>query len=360
MLTRLSLTNFQGWDTLDLPLGPITVVIGETNAGKSSIVRALSCVLFNGMTGQAMIRHGQKSAEVAVETSHGDTVRWVRSASVNRFLVNERVFDKVGVALPPDVAEALNIRELTFDGESVRLQWAPQMDAPFLLADAGAKATRMLSVAGKAAIVAQAAKLAQGESRQRNEKMGVLARTVAELETVLEGFRYLDDATSTAEALEQSLSTLSTQQARRTQLQQSLDQWRQVEITRAQAESAVAHRAIILGLATHHEQTMQVLVAARAKRDQLALLRTDMVRHWDKLQRGQAQLAALTAQVGIANRRVVAYTMRETLVQLQSARTMVATLEVTVLVAQQDVVDQTAAYQRLLAEATCPTCGRVA
>jgi exonuclease SbcC len=180
MLTRLTLKDFQAWPALDLPLSPITVIVGETNAGKSSILRALGCVLYNALEGSAMVRDGAGKnglAEVTLEVD-GHRVEWARGAGVNRFTANGVVLDKPGRVVPPAVEALTGIKELEFDGEAVRLQWAPQMDAPFLLADAGAKATRMLGVAGKAAIVAQATKYAVQESRE-----GVSAVNAAQAQT---------------------------------------------------------------------------------------------------------------------------------------------------------------------------------
>lgn len=44
MLTNLHLTNFRGFEDHEIPLRPLTVVVGKNNAGKSTIIEALTLV----------------------------------------------------------------------------------------------------------------------------------------------------------------------------------------------------------------------------------------------------------------------------------------------------------------------------
>lgn len=220
MIRRLTLKNFQAWPSIDLPLSPITVVIGETNAGKSSLLRGLACVLFNAFEGQGMVRQGAQTAEVSLELEDGTTVGWSRGNGVNRYTLDDQVFDKPGRTVPTPIQEALQVRELEFDGETVRMQWAPQMDAPFLLADSGAKATRMLGVAGNAAILAQATRLAQQESRSQQDALRAATAQLERLTEHLASFADVEAAEPLAEALRQALLTYDETAQRRSKLQE--------------------------------------------------------------------------------------------------------------------------------------------
>ncbi len=45
MLTRLQVRNFRSLENIDLPLGPLTVIVGPNGAGKTTVLRALDLVL---------------------------------------------------------------------------------------------------------------------------------------------------------------------------------------------------------------------------------------------------------------------------------------------------------------------------
>jgi AAA15 family ATPase/GTPase len=41
MLTKIRLTNFRGFADHELPILPLTLIVGRNNAGKSTIIEAL-------------------------------------------------------------------------------------------------------------------------------------------------------------------------------------------------------------------------------------------------------------------------------------------------------------------------------
>lgn len=253
MITRLRLTNFQSWRTLDVALGRITVVIGETNHGKSALLRGLSCVLFNAMEGAEMVHHGTTTATVEVETDDGHQVQWVRGAKINRFVVDGEVCDKPGRLVPGSVQDALNIGELEFDDEVVRLQWASQRDAEFLLAAGGAKATRMLSVAGKAAVVALAAKIAQDESRTLGMRVAAAQEQLEMAQKAVDSFDYLSRADKLAIDVESLQESVQLNAERRQVVQEA---WQVL----SGAEDALAQKAAHLREAGSLTDTWALLV----------------------------------------------------------------------------------------------------
>lgn len=74
----LALCGFQAHQSTYLPLSPgVTLLYGENDVGKSSIVTALRAV-FYGETSDALIRHGQASAKVMIEMEQGKVLSWER------------------------------------------------------------------------------------------------------------------------------------------------------------------------------------------------------------------------------------------------------------------------------------------
>lgn len=349
MITRLRLQNFQAWQSLDLTLSPITIVIGETNAGKSSILRGLACALFNAMEGTGMVRTGEKVAEVELETDDGHRVLWARGAGVNRYTCDGQLYDKPGRAVPAAVQAALQIQELEFDGETVRLQWAPQMDAPFLLADSGAKATRMLSVAGNAAVVSQAARLAVQHHKSEQDAARAATAQRDSLAQQVEGFSDVLVAEPVVRVLTRAIAAYDALVERKALLEKL-----SAEATRGRDARDVLQARV---------SVLQKLVEARSRlvniRETKSVLQ-DGLQSQSKLTVTQTRVTAARGLAALAASLIRLHEIRtlcqDTAVAVQqreAARRRVH--DVDALVTQRRTT-----YQDLVKSLTCPVCQRVA
>jgi DNA repair exonuclease SbcCD ATPase subunit len=348
MLRSIELRNFQAWAHLKLPLSPVTVIIGETNAGKSSILRGLSCVLFNSMEGQAMVKSGANLTEVVVATDDGHEVTWSRGNNVNRYTLNGQLYDKPGRSVPTPVQEALRIHELEFDGETVRLQWAPQMDAPFLLADSGAKATRMMGVAGNAAVVADAARLSQQEARSQQDALRSASTQRTQLAGLLEGFADVAIAEPVASDLRHRLGELERAQQKRGELEaaQRLYESLAPERARVTARQAAAH-ALTEALTQWRELHLrrssleagaEIAARSRVMDERLATAKA-LLETWGQRARLEEvrDLCRVYMQVSSG-----VQVVRQRLVRSEEGRDAAK-----------------AAYDEVVLALTCPTCGRI-
>lgn len=348
MIRTLKLTNFQAWPSVELPLSPITVIIGETNAGKSSLLRGLACVLFNAFEGQGMVRQGATTAEVELTLEEGRVIRWSRGQNVNRYQLDDLVLDKPGRAVPSAIQQALQIHELEFDGEVVRLQWAPQMDAPFLLADSGAKATRMLGVAGNAAVVAQAARLAQQETKSQADAFRAATAQLEQLTTQLSTYADVEVAAPIAQDLRAAMAAHAAAVTRRQTLE---------ELATLQAALAPQRQALEL----RHRQASTL---------------TTSLQQWIALDQRQTVLAGgiglttkrqgAATKAGQAQQLVAAWEQVRRLEELRGLFTAALDHQARHADLQARLTDATAQldlarteHTALVTSMTCPTCGRV-
>jgi exonuclease SbcC len=120
MLQRLRLKNFQTHKSLDLKLGQITTIVGETDSGKSAILRGLKWLCLNEPKGNGFIQHGQEEA-VAKVLVDGKTVSRIRGKS-NEYRIGKQVYKSFNNKVPTPVADLLAVQAFNFQG---------QMDAPF-------------------------------------------------------------------------------------------------------------------------------------------------------------------------------------------------------------------------------------
>ncbi|OAT85752.1 ATP-binding protein [Desulfotomaculum copahuensis] len=152
-ITGLLLENFQSHARSELHLSPgLTVIAGESDRGKSAIIRALRWLFFNEPRGTEFVRAGE--SECRVTAVFDDGTRLIRERSVtrnrNRYIISrpgeeERIFEGFGHEIPAEVIALHGVRPVELDADlKLVLNLAGQLDPPFLLADPGGVKARAI------------------------------------------------------------------------------------------------------------------------------------------------------------------------------------------------------------------------
>lgn len=134
-IEEVIITNFQShvYTRLSFVSG-INMIVGQSNNGKSAILRAIEWALNNVPHGTEFITTGKEMAEVTVVLSNGYKItrRRSRSNAVNQYVLekdgNEEVFSGFGGSIPPQIEEARGMNRIEFN-------FSKQLDAPFLISD---------------------------------------------------------------------------------------------------------------------------------------------------------------------------------------------------------------------------------
>jgi DNA repair ATPase RecN len=142
MLKQLILTNFQKHSKLTLNFSSgVNIIHGETDSGKSCIVRAIKWIFFGEPKGDVVRKEGTKKTSVKAIFEDGITVEKIKSASVNAYIlkVGEEVkrFDAVGKTIPEEILKVLKSRTIRVNDEEIILNIANQISLPFLLDKSG-------------------------------------------------------------------------------------------------------------------------------------------------------------------------------------------------------------------------------
>lgn len=290
-IKSLYLENFEGHAKTKLniaPDGQLTVIVGPTDSGKSSLIRALRWVLYNVPQGTDYIRAGCSHAVVAVTLEDDTMIVRERGRSYNRYRIarpgasDDVVFEGFGSNVPLEIVELTGVREAVIGELSLALNLAEQLDGPFLgrSISAGARARVLGQLAGTEEIdhaartlhtdlhrAGQDDKRLTGELEALDERISsydylpALAQQIERLETVLTRLR----------AAEQRLDALVTLHTRRTELarrmtaqQAVLDRWAQLEAA-VTAADALETRTQTLGRLTTVRDQMISIDRARAQ-----------------------------------------------------------------------------------------------
>jgi len=112
-LKRLVLRNFQRHRKLVLPLDPkVTTIIGDTDSGKSAVLRALRWVCRNKPNGADFVRHGQKKCRVGLVAGDRKITR-LRGAR-NSYELDGVELKAFGAEVPSPVRKVLRVTDLNF------------------------------------------------------------------------------------------------------------------------------------------------------------------------------------------------------------------------------------------------------
>jgi len=194
VIDAITVRNFQSLESVTLELGGVTAVVGQTDSGKSSFLRAVQAALFNdSVYDSATVKQDKVAPEIQVEFTldSGHTVLWRRTKTTAFYelLTSEGMshsFTKLGRGVvPDDIQKLLGIREIQIDETNdFRLQFAEQHDAPFLVGDrGGVGATRLLGRLSGVFVLSNANKLAQSDKQHAT---GELDNISARQTTLLE------------------------------------------------------------------------------------------------------------------------------------------------------------------------------
>ncbi|RLF30288.1 MAG: hypothetical protein DRN14_00080 [Thermoplasmata archaeon] len=135
MIKSLTIENFQAHKELSIEFAPgITSIIGPSDTGKSSIIRALKWVVTNRPSGEAFIRDGAREAIVTVEVDDTSIIR-VRGKE-NLYEVGDVILEAFGNDVPPDVSQAFNMDTVNFQG---------QHDSPYWFSETAGEVSRQLN-----------------------------------------------------------------------------------------------------------------------------------------------------------------------------------------------------------------------
>ncbi|MGI6113053.1 MAG: AAA family ATPase [Mahellales bacterium] len=143
-IKKLIIENFQSHKFTEIDFSRnLNVIVGPSDTGKTSIIRAMKWVLYNEPRGTGFIRKGENTCSVTIHFSNDYKVKRKRTASTNQYIVidpegKETIYEGFGNDVPVEVINIHGIRRVEFDkGISFNINIAEQMEGPFMLSQPG-------------------------------------------------------------------------------------------------------------------------------------------------------------------------------------------------------------------------------
>jgi chromosome segregation ATPase len=190
-MLKVRVQNFQSIKDSIIEIDGFTVITGANNSGKSAFVRALRG-LFTNARGHHFVRTGATHCSVTIIFPDAQTVTWEKGKNVNRYIVNGKVLDKVGIGVPPEV-QAFGVVPVTLAGQEYWPQIASQFSGQvFLIDQPGSVLAEAVSDIEKVSKLNKALKQAESDKRENNSKLAIRNADLKKSEAELLSYSGLD------------------------------------------------------------------------------------------------------------------------------------------------------------------------
>lgn len=203
-LKSIEIKNFQAHEHSVLELHPgMNVIVGESDSGKTAILRACELVRTNTPDGLRHVskwaRHRTKKGEIALDgrmevtltNASGKRITRFRDSKVNGYSVNGKELKAVGKTVPDEVAEALNLSDVNV---------AKQHDPHFMLSWSPPEVSRYFNGLCGLEILDKCTKLAISRKRDAQNMVDAAELRAKEATEALERLQWVDGARELLEA----------------------------------------------------------------------------------------------------------------------------------------------------------------
>lgn len=195
-IEQIEILNYQSWKFCSLEFSPmVNVILGSSDKGKSSIVRALNWICANRPTGNSFRSNFTKSDTVVTLCVEDQTVCRKKGNKVNIYNLNGG--DENLQALRSDLPD--EVKALT-KMDSINIQ--PQHQNYFLLGDTPGQVARKFNEIAGLEIMDKSLQAINSEMRALNQDIKATDKTIETLDEKIENLGWLSACNKTLEIIE--------------------------------------------------------------------------------------------------------------------------------------------------------------
>lgn len=261
MIQSLKLQNFQTHRDLQLSFDQITTITGPSDAGKSSIIRALIWAMTNDVAGD-FTTWGETTAKAELVVD-GKTVVRKKGKGVNYYSIDAKdPYDAVGRDVPRDVTDILNVGPVNFQS---------QLDAHFWLSETPGEVAKQLNRVVELSAIDDATSTIASEIRTTTAKKKLLEERLEAAKAKRTALRWVEEASAEYAAVTEARTRADALRDRAAKLARSID-----AVTTAARDRDVAGNAVVDGreVLRAWERADELRRLAVTVRDQLAKVET--------------------------------------------------------------------------------------
>lgn len=240
-IKRIVIENFQSHKYSEINFdADLNILIGQSDKGKSAVIRALKWVLYNEPRGTDFVRYGTTECSVTVVMGDGYTVIRRRKKTKNIYIIinpdgQTLEFENFGNDVPPEVIDATGVKKIKLDTDKeAKLNFNEQLDPPFLLSETGTLRAKSIGRIVNTNIIDAAERDIMKDISNNNISIKNFDRQLEEIENDLLMYSEIDIEGKIIEKIELLLQTIDT-------INQKIQKLNEVRIKIHSVENQIFH-----------------------------------------------------------------------------------------------------------------------
>lgn len=228
-IQEVTIEGFQSHVQSTFSLSPgLTVITGPSDAGKTAIIRALRWFAFNEPTGEAFlhtirnpdgsIKQAAEQARVSVTFDDGTVITKTRRKGKTTYTHSAYPSPWEKAEVPPEVKETLGLIKQEYGDFETCLNFAFQLDAPFLLSETASVGAKVLGKLAGTEVVDLAISEVNKRTHQTRTEISYEDKQIGEIDVQLTEYLELDNADKALTAVEAAFIKLKDDQNTRNEL----------------------------------------------------------------------------------------------------------------------------------------------
>lgn len=205
----IHIKGFQSLEDLNLEIKGVTAIVGDSDKGKSAVVRAIYAVANNSAT-DSMISWGATALSIEVKRGNNTLIYLRKKGSSSTYTINGVLYKNLGGTTPKEVYDILGVEPIVLsDGSKVFLSVQHQFAPLPILTDSSSVVDQLLSGLGSSEIIAEAIKKAESELQSTKSDIKMYTTRLGVVSEVLQTKEPMKKISEIKSFVELAMSKLS-------------------------------------------------------------------------------------------------------------------------------------------------------
>lgn len=220
-IKKVILENFQSHKYTEIEFDKyLNVIVGQSDQGKTAIIRGIKWALFNEPTGDYFIREGESECSVTIIFNNNIKLKRYRSKTKNYYCLydssgEETIFEGFGTKVPKEIIDKTSLRKILLDSnQSSSINIGEQLEGPFLLSEKNSTRANAIGRLVGVHIVDDALRETLKDIRNLNIKRRNHEEVLEKLQKNLTEYDYLDGLILKSKKLENIKENIYNKQQR--------------------------------------------------------------------------------------------------------------------------------------------------